>query len=204
MDSFYSTTAPRSLSAELVSICLSLSLYSYGGVQGIQVLGCLCSIHHKQQIPRQSPSREKHMRLLRLGEHLWSLKISQVYSNNENKTNLAATRKPLKPHVSSQMCSQAVSAQVRLARLILEVPQTQVSHPAVGAMMQLLPLLSCQTNPAHEALFQLSKEPLPHLLPVAGQTLYLYTPALLSASHTVLSKHLFLTPLVQAPQVFSV
>lgn len=87
------------------------------------------------------------------------LKISQVYSNNESKTNLAATRKPLQPHVSSQMGSQGVSAQVRLARLILEVPQTQVSHPAVGAMMQLLPLLSCQTNPAHEALFQLSKEP---------------------------------------------
>lgn len=73
------------------------------------------------------------MKPLRLQEHLWCLKISQVYSNNESKTNLAATRKPLQPHVSSQTCSQGVSAQVRLARLALEVPQTHCVTPCCGS-----------------------------------------------------------------------
>lgn len=96
---------------------------------GVQVL------HPPQaRIPRQSLSREKPMRPLRQGEHLWCLKFSQVYSNNESKTNLAATRKPLQPHVSSQMCSQSVSAKLRPSRLTLEVPHTLSVTPCCGSI----------------------------------------------------------------------
>lgn len=103
------------------------------GLQVSRSWGACAASTPKQQIPRQSLSREKPMRPLRLGEHLWCLKISQVYSNNESKINLAATRKPLQPHVSSQTWSQGVSAQARPARLAPEVPQTLSVTPCGGS-----------------------------------------------------------------------
>lgn len=65
------------------------------------------------------------VRPLPLGKHLWCFRISQVYSYNESKVNLAATKKPLQPHMSSDAYSQGTAvSRGDQARLAQEVPQT--------------------------------------------------------------------------------
>lgn len=95
---------------------------------------------------------------------LTMFKNFQVYSNNESKINLAATKKPLQTHVRSETRSQGSAVSRWDQQGSLRSWQQHLSS-AAGAVVLLLPSLPCRHRkaaaPAHQGAQAPCLSPLP-------------------------------------------